>query len=193
MSANRTRTSSTTLGKHLAALAALAALKVPPVPDETLVPAPVNDENRVTAPVPDPDPGIDADSSPEGEENSAEEEEETGEEEEDETSAGARIRQVYWDALAVGRDTGVHFYERKSNADHAFRCAMPAIHDRQSIADFVACVTQGMLLQVFKDGEGTRLLYAAQVAYSTTPAPLPAPNPPLSNRRIHRKKSEIAF
>jgi hypothetical protein len=174
MSANSARSSSTTLGKHLAALAALAALKVPPV----------KDDNQVEALAPDPDPGIDADTSPEAEENS--------EEEEEETSAAARIRQVFWDALAVGRDTGVRFYERKSNADHAFRCAMPAIDGRHSIADFVACVTQGMLLQVFKDGEGTRLLYAAQVAYSTTSAPLPAPNPPLPNRRIHRKKSDIA-
>lgn len=164
----------TTLEEHLAALAALAALKVQPIPDEKLV----------IPPAPDPDPGIDPDSSPEAEENS--------EEEEEETSAADRIRGVYWDSLAVGRDTGVGFYERKGNADHAFRCAMPAIHGRQSIADFVACVTQGMLLQVFKDGEGTRLLYAAQVAYSTTPAPLSAPNPPLPDRRKHRKTSNIA-
>ena len=167
-----------TLGEHLAARAALAALKVPLVPDE----------NLVTAPNLAPDPGIDAGSSPKAQENPEQKEDQPS----FQNPAVARCNDAYSAAFAVGFDTGVPFYERNKNANEAYRLVMPALSGRQNISDFVACVAQGMLLDVFEDGDGTRLLYAAQVAYSTTSAPLSAPNPPLPDRRKHRKTSNIA-
>jgi hypothetical protein len=50
-------------------------------------------------------------------------------------------------------------------------CAMlPALVDRESIRDFIACVVQGMALEIFPGAVGTRLLYGAQVAQAALPA-----------------------
>jgi hypothetical protein len=49
----------------------------------------------------------------------------------------------------------------------AFREAMPPLTGRRNIRDFVACVGYGMLIGAIHLNEGTKLLYAAQVAYIT--------------------------
>jgi hypothetical protein len=46
----------------------------------------------------------------------------------------------------------------------AYIRAMPTLASDESIQDFIACVTRGLLLEVFNDNRATRLLYAAQVA-----------------------------
>jgi hypothetical protein len=53
----------------------------------------------------------------------------------------------------------------------AFKQALPALHGRERIRDFVACVAQGSIMDVFSDSESKRLLYAAQVAQASTDRP----------------------
>jgi len=50
------------------------------------------------------------------------------------------------------------------NAAEAYRRAMPTLSGPQSIGDFIACVAHGMLVEAISGSDGTKLLYAAQVA-----------------------------
>lgn len=43
--------------------------------------------------------------------------------------------------------------------------AMPKLSGATNIRDFIACVTYAMALEIIPGSEGTRLLYAAQVAH----------------------------
>jgi hypothetical protein len=52
-------------------------------------------------------------------------------------------------------------------ADASYRAAMPPLVDYESIRDFIACTAHGMLIETIQHQDGTRLLYAAQVALST--------------------------
>ena len=52
-------------------------------------------------------------------------------------------------------------------AREIYRKAMPPLSGRENIRDFIACIAHGMLLRIIDSTEGTRLLYAAQVAQSS--------------------------
>ena len=47
----------------------------------------------------------------------------------------------------------------------AYCAAMPKLSGAGNIRDFIACVTHAMALEIVPGHEGTRLLYAAQVAH----------------------------
>jgi len=47
----------------------------------------------------------------------------------------------------------------------AYCAAMPKLSGATNIRDFIACVTYAMALDILPGNEGTRLLYAAQVAH----------------------------
>ena len=47
----------------------------------------------------------------------------------------------------------------------AYCAALPKLSGAGYIRDFIACVTHGMALEIIPSAEGTRLLYAAQVAH----------------------------
>ncbi len=47
-----------------------------------------------------------------------------------------------------------------------YRLAMPPLTGSRNVQDFIACVTHGMLLDVFDGKEATQLLHAAQVAHT---------------------------
>jgi len=49
----------------------------------------------------------------------------------------------------------------------AYRQSLPPLIGRRNIRDFTACIAHGMLLNVIDTTEGTRILYAAQVAANT--------------------------
>jgi hypothetical protein len=49
----------------------------------------------------------------------------------------------------------------------AYHDAMPRLAGYENIRDFIACVAHGMLIGAITDNQGTRLLYAAQVALTT--------------------------
>ena len=85
-----------------------------------------------------------------------------------ENPAVARCCMAYARArkAAIERHRGNHAAD--DSAREAYRHALPALWGRERIRDFVACVTQGMLMDIFSPQESKRLLYAAQIASSST-------------------------
>ncbi len=59
-------------------------------------------------------------------------------------------------------------YEASCAANRAYRDAMPPLSGDENIRDFIACVTHAMIADIIRDDSGSKLLYAAQVAYTTT-------------------------
>jgi hypothetical protein len=47
----------------------------------------------------------------------------------------------------------------------AYCAALPKLSGASNIRDFIACITHAMALEIVPGNEGTRLLYAAQVAH----------------------------
>ncbi|HLY39711.1 MAG TPA: hypothetical protein VKR52_00810 [Terracidiphilus sp.] len=105
--------------------------------DETVPSAPSEPQPAPAAPRPDPGPA---------------------------TFAVARCGQAYTRALKTALAQGQSRAEAVRAADMAFRAAMPQLLDSQGVLDFIACVTQGMLLGAIPYSQSSRLLYAAQVA-----------------------------
>jgi hypothetical protein len=68
-------------------------------------------------------------------------------------------------ATAEGRSVD---HSRKA-AQIAYAMAIPPLTGADSIGDFIACVTRGMLLGAIPGPDATRLLYAAQVAHTAFP------------------------
>ena len=77
-------------------------------------------------------------------------------------------------------------YAAERCAAKAFRLAMPPLSGYQNICDFIACAGYGMLLGAIKEENGSKLLYAAQVALASVPKesrtqtrtePHPSPDP----------------
>jgi len=62
---------------------------------------------------------------------------------------------------------GLSWATASNNAGQAYRMAMPPLSGQGNIRDFVACVAHGMLIGTIDGRDGTKLLYAAQVALST--------------------------
>ena len=56
----------------------------------------------------------------------------------------------------------------KEQARMAYRLAMPTLTAGKDARDFVACVTFGIVLETIRPDEGSKLLYAAQVANSAS-------------------------
>ena len=65
--------------------------------------------------------------------------------------------------LAKGKSEGTAAHY----ADQAYRRALPPLSGQENIRDFIACVAYGLLIDAINDTTGPKLLYAAQVAYST--------------------------
>jgi hypothetical protein len=84
--------------------------------------------------------------------------------------AVARCSEVWDRAFAtMSRRKGYQEEDAIVEADQAYCKAMPPLVGFENICDFIACVGYGMLIKVFVEGHGTKLLYAAQVALSTIP------------------------
>jgi hypothetical protein len=65
--------------------------------------------------------------------------------------------------LAKGKSEGTAAHY----ADQAYRRALPPLSGQENIRDFIACVAYGLLIDAINDTTDPKLLYAAQVAYST--------------------------
>jgi len=52
----------------------------------------------------------------------------------------------------------------------AYKLAMPRMESLSAIRAAIACIAQGIALEVFDGRDGSQLLYAAQVAMSTLKA-----------------------
>jgi hypothetical protein len=57
-------------------------------------------------------------------------------------------------------------YTADQEGANAFRSAMPPLLGADNIREFIACVAHGMLIGIIENKDATKLLYAAQVAFS---------------------------
>ena len=78
---------------------------------------------------------------------------------------------IYVETKRQSVEAGQSLKDAVHAAHLAYCSAMPRLSGADSIRDFIACVAHGMLIGIFPSSEGTRLLYAAQVAYSALPSP----------------------
>ncbi len=77
------------------------------------------------------------------------------------------------------RAKGTDTYSSAQAAAAEYRRAMPHLHGRKSIQDFIACVGHGMLVGAIPNNHGPQFLYAAQIALnSLPPEPRPLSRPP---------------
>jgi hypothetical protein len=53
----------------------------------------------------------------------------------------------------------------------AYCSSLPKLTNRDNVRDFIACVAHGMAMGVIPGADGTRLLYAAQIANTALPSP----------------------
>jgi len=71
---------------------------------------------------------------------------------------------AYQQVYATERGKGTDDDQAYESGKMAYRQAMPCFSDRASIRDFIACVTHGMVLRLIPNEDGTKLLYAANIA-----------------------------
>ena len=96
-----------------------------------------------------------------------------------ESLAVAYCCQAYNDAIKAAMERGERGFTK---AGKAYRYAMPTLSNPENIRDFVACVAHGMLIEIINVKEGTKFLYAAQVAGGVAAKPAPAkPGRPISS------------
>lgn len=77
----------------------------------------------------------------------------------------AAYRQAFDRASAAGKSS----YDAKENAREAYLHAMPRLDTRDDIRAFIACVTYGMLFDVFWRNNGSELIAAARIAAAALP------------------------
>ena len=82
-------------------------------------------------------------------------------------SAIARCREAWESRYKAEKSKGQNNVVAAHHADASYCDAMPPLLDYESIRDFIACTAHGMLIGAIPHQDGTRLLYAAQVALST--------------------------
>jgi hypothetical protein len=70
---------------------------------------------------------------------------------------------------------GDNIYDARKAARRAYKNAMPPLHGREKIQDFIACLSHAMLMDYFVGSEATSLLYAAQVALGAIEKAAPRP------------------
>jgi hypothetical protein len=58
-------------------------------------------------------------------------------------------------------------YDATEEAHKAYHDAMPPLSGYENIRDFIACIAHAMLINAIRDDQGSKLLYAAQVALGT--------------------------
>ena len=83
-------------------------------------------------------------------------------------AAVVRCAQAYEEANQAALDQRESEYTAERAGKKAYLKVMPPLIGRSNIRDFIACVSQAMCWEIIQPGDGTKLLYAAQVAYNTT-------------------------
>ncbi|UWZ86721.1 hypothetical protein [Occallatibacter riparius] len=106
-------------------------------------------------------------------------------------SAVQRCLDAYNKACAEDDARNDHSPESLARVNRAYRRAMPFLTPA-TIDAFLACVTHGLVLEIFTTAEAAKLLYATQIAVgsrrtaqqqSKAPQPQPAPTPtPLATK-----------
>jgi len=80
---------------------------------------------------------------------------------------------AYHRARELKLAAGEHPMRARLAAKTAYRLAMPVMDTKEGIRAYIACVAQGMNLEVFGGAEASQMLYAAQVALSLAKADPP--------------------
>jgi hypothetical protein len=70
-------------------------------------------------------------------------------------------------AYTVAQNKGLSAQKAMRMASVAYKLAMPKMDTKPAIRAAIACIAQGIQLEVFDGRDGSQLLYAAQVALST--------------------------
>jgi hypothetical protein len=70
-------------------------------------------------------------------------------------------------AYTVAQNKGLSAQKAMRMASVAYKLAMPKMDTKPGIRAAIACIAQGIQLEVFDGRDGSQLLYAAQVALST--------------------------
>ena len=70
-------------------------------------------------------------------------------------------------AYTVAQNKGLSAAKALRMACVAYKLAMPKMDTKPAIRAAIACIAQGIQLEVFDGRDGSQLLYAAQVALST--------------------------
>ncbi len=68
------------------------------------------------------------------------------------------------DARQDARSRGCAQFEINNKGDRAYIDAIPRLHNPENISDFIACVAYAMLIGIIHPADGTKILYAAQIA-----------------------------
>lgn len=82
--------------------------------------------------------------------------------------AVARCLKAWARANKAERAKGKNKSDASYEANRAYLNAMPPLSGNENIRDFIACVTYAMIDTIILADEGTKLLYAAQVAHTIT-------------------------
>jgi hypothetical protein len=81
-----------------------------------------------------------------------------------------RCREAYATTFwAIVKQHGETATTAERAACSQYRCVMPMLTDSEEIRAYVACVAQGIQLQVFTARDASQMLYAAQVSNSLQP------------------------
>jgi hypothetical protein len=78
---------------------------------------------------------------------------------------------AYAKATKEQLDAGTNYDKATQIGKLAYGIHMPKLSGADNVRDFIACVAHGMLIGIIPSSEGTRLLYAAQVANAALPSP----------------------
>jgi hypothetical protein len=70
--------------------------------------------------------------------------------------------------LAQQEAAGYTLATAHREASTAYKNKMPLMLDMPSIREYIACVAQGIQMEVFNGRDGSQLLYAAQVAITVS-------------------------
>ena len=89
----------------------------------------------------------------------------------DRTSLAARAvgkcQDEYHHAYDLAKEKGLAPSKAMRMASVAYKLAMPRMESMNAIRAAIACIAQGIALEVSDGRDGSQLLYAAQVAMST--------------------------
>jgi hypothetical protein len=101
-------------------------------------------------------------------------------------TAVQRCLDAYNQACARDDARNDHSPESLDRVGRAYRHAMPFLtSDPDSIDAFIACVTHGLVIQVFQPAEASKLLYAAQVAITSRRARAQIGHPEQKAKDLH--------
>jgi len=84
--------------------------------------------------------------------------------------AAAKCKDAYEFGYNTAIEKGLGSQKALRMAAVAYKLAMPRLESIAAIRAAIACIAQGIALEVFDGRDGSQLLYAAQVAISTLKA-----------------------